>query len=146
MYIADVGQGRYEEINTMAPTRLGSTPENFLWDVWEGRVRSGCSNSGLRGNGARFFPISVYSHSLGCSITGGYSYRGNNMPGIRGFYHFADFCSGRIWRLKFADGRVVRGRTLVLNTDLRITSFGEGVGGELYLTHQDGEVYQLVRS
>ena len=43
MYIADVGQGRYEEINTMAPTRLGSTPENFLWDVWEGRARSGCS-------------------------------------------------------------------------------------------------------
>jgi hypothetical protein len=117
-----------------------------MWDAWEGRVRSGCSTGGLRGPGARIRPISVYSHSVGCSITGGHVYRGSNMPGVRGFYHFGDFCSGRIWRLKYANGRVVRGRTLVLDTDLRITSFGEGVGGELFLTHQPGEVYQLVRS
>jgi glucose/arabinose dehydrogenase len=146
LYIGDVGQNAWEEVDTLAPSRLGGTPENFMWDAYEGRVRSGCSTGGLRGPGARIRPISVYSHSLGCSITGGYSYRGNNMPGIRGFYHFGDFCSGRIWRLKYANGRVVRGRTLVLDTDLRITSFGEGVGGELYLTHQDGEVYQLVPS
>jgi glucose/arabinose dehydrogenase len=146
LYIGDVGQGRWEEVNTLAPSRLGGTPENFMWDPYEGRVRSGCSTGGLRGPGSRIRPISVYSHSVGCSITGGHVYRGSNMPGVRGFYHFGDFCSGRIWRLKYANGRVVRGRTLVLDTDLRITSFGEGVGGELYLTHQNGEVYQLVRS
>ena len=145
MYIADVGQGRYEEINTMAPTRLGSTPENFLWDVWEGRARSGCSNNGLRGNGARIFPISVYSHSLGCSVTGGYAYRGAVLSSLRGWYVFGDFCSGRIWRLKYMNGRLVRGRALMLDTNLNITSFGEGVQGELYVTHQPGQVWRIVR-
>jgi glucose/arabinose dehydrogenase len=145
MYIADVGQGRYEEINTMAPTRLGRTPENFLWDVWEGRARSGCANGGLRGSGARFFPISVYSHSLGCSVTGGYAYRGGVLPRLRGWYVFGDFCSGRIWRLKYRNGKLVSGRTLMLNTSLNITSFGEGVQGELYLTHQPGQVWRIVR-
>ena len=146
LYIGDVGQDDWEEVDTLAPSRLGGTPENFGWDAFEGRARSGCSTGGLRGPGGHVRPISVYSHSLGCSITGGFAYRGRNMFGIRGWYHFGDFCSGRIWRLKYDNGRVVRGRTLVLDTALNITSFGEGSGGELYLTHQDGEVYQLVRS
>jgi glucose/arabinose dehydrogenase len=146
LYVADVGQGAWEEVNTLAPRRLGGTPENFMWDAYEGRVRSGCSTGGLRGPGDRVRPISVYSHSLGCSVTGGHVYRGSSMPGFRGFYVFGDFCSGRIWRLKFADGRVVRRAALVLDSSLRITSFGEGIGGELFLTHQDGEVYRLVRS
>ncbi|HXV34474.1 MAG TPA: PQQ-dependent sugar dehydrogenase [Gaiellaceae bacterium] len=146
LYIGDVGQETWEEVDTLVASRLGGIPENFMWDAYEGRARSGCSTGGLRGPGARVRPISVYSHSLGCSITGGYVYRGRSMPGFRGFYHFGDFCSGRIWRLKYANGRVVRGRTLVLDTNLRITSFGEGVGGELFLTHQAGQVYKLVRS
>jgi Glucose / Sorbosone dehydrogenase len=145
MYIADVGQGRVEEINTMRPTRLGGTPENFMWDVWEGRSRSGCSNNGLRGRGARVFPVSTYNHSLGCSVTGGYAYRGGVLRSLRGSYVFGDFCSGRIWRIKYANGRLVRGRTLMLDTNLSITSFGEGVGGELYVTNQPGQVYRLVR-
>ena len=145
LYIGDVGQNNWEEVDTLAASRLGGTPENFMWNAWEGRVRSGCSTRGLRGPGARVRPIAVYSHSLGCSITGGYVYRGRDMPGIRGFYHYADFCSGRVWRLRYARGRV-RARALVLDTNLSITSFGEGISGELYLTHQDGEVYQLVRS
>jgi glucose/arabinose dehydrogenase len=146
LYIGDVGQGAWEEVDTLAAFRLGGTPENFMWDAYEGRVRSGCSTGGLRGPGARVRPISVYSHSLGCSITGGYVYRGRSMPGARGFYYFGDFCSGRIWRLKYANGRLVRGRTLVRDTRIRITSFGEGVNGELYVTHQAGQVYRLVRS
>jgi glucose/arabinose dehydrogenase len=145
MYIADVGQGRYEEINTLRPTALGNIPENFLWDVWEGRARSGCANNGLRGRGARIFPISVYSHSLGCSVTGGYAYRGQNLPLLRGWYVFGDFCSGRIWRLKYVNGKLVRRRALMLDTNLNITSFGEGVGGELYVTHQPGQVWRIVR-
>ena len=145
MYIADVGQGRYEEINTLRPTALGRTPENFLWDVWEGRARSGCANNGLRGRGARIFPISVYSHSLGCSVTGGYAYRGGVLQSLRGWYVFGDFCSGRIWRLKYMNGKLVRGRALMLDTNLNITSFGEGVQGELYVTHQPGQVWRIVR-
>jgi glucose/arabinose dehydrogenase len=146
LYIGDVGQGVWEEVDTLAASRLGGTPENFGWDAFEGRVRSGCATGGLKGPGGHVRPISVYSHSLGCSITGGFAYRGTSMFGLRGWYHFGDYCSGRIWRLKYDNGRVVRGRTLVLDSDLNITSFGEGVGGELYVTHRDGEVYQLVPS
>ena len=146
LYIGDVGQNRWEEVDTLAPARLGGVPENFGWDAFEGRYRSTCGTGGLRGPSGHVRPISSYSHSLGCSITGGFAYRGRRMFGIRGWYHFADYCSGRIWRLKYMNGRLVRGRTLILDTNLNITSFGEGVGGELYLTHQGGEVYQLVPS
>ncbi|MGH7357445.1 MAG: PQQ-dependent sugar dehydrogenase [Candidatus Rokuibacteriota bacterium] len=145
LYIGDVGQDDWEEVDTLSASRLGGTPENFMWDAHEGRARSGCPNGGLRGPGARIRPISVYGRSLGCSITGGYAYRGQNRPAARGWYHFADYCSGRIWRLKYANGRVVRSRRLVLDTSLNITSFGESVRGELLLTHHGGRVYRLVR-
>jgi hypothetical protein len=78
-------------------------------------------------------------------VTGGYAYRGGVLPRLRGWYVFGDFCSGRIWRLKYRNGKLVRGRTLMLNTSLNITSFGEGVQGELYLTHQPGQVWRIVR-
>jgi hypothetical protein len=91
------------------------------------------------------FPISVYSHSEGCSITGGYAYRGRAIPGLRGWFVFADFCSGRVWRLLYNNG-LRRGRSLMFDSPHNITSFGEGVGGELYVTHQGGTVYRLARS
>ena len=145
LYVGDVGQNNWEEVSTRAPATLGGVPENYLWDVYEGRRRSGCSTGGLRGNGTRVFPISTYSHSLGCSITGGYAYRGRNMPGLRGWYVFADFCSGRIWRLRYSNG-LRNGRSMMIDSPHNITSFGEGVGGELYLTHQGGTIYRLARS
>ena len=112
LYIGDVGQNRWEEVDTLAPSRLGGTPENFGWDAFEGRARSGCATGGLRGPGAHVRPISVYSHSLGCSITGRLRLpRPATCPAVRGWYYFADFCSGRIWRLKYMNGRVVRGRS-----------------------------------
>ena len=145
LYIGDVGQGQWEEVSTRAPATLGGVPENYLWDVYEGRRRSGCSTGGLRGSGTRVFPISVYSHSEGCSITGGYAYRGRAIPGLRGWFVFADFCSGRVWRLLYNNG-LRRGRSLMFDSPHNITSFGEGVGGELYVTHQGGTVYRLARS
>jgi glucose/arabinose dehydrogenase len=145
LYVGDVGQNNWEEVSTRAPATLGGVPENYLWDVYEGRRRSGCANGGLRGNGTRVFPISTYSHSLGCSITGGYAYRGRAMPGLRGWYVFADFCSGRIWRLRYSNG-LRNGRSLMIDSPHNITSFGEGVGGEVYVTHQGGTIYRLTRS
>jgi glucose/arabinose dehydrogenase len=144
LYVGDVGQSRWEEVSTRAPATLGGVAENYLWDVYEGRQRSGCSTGGLRGRGTRVFPISTYSHSEGCSITGGYAYRGRAIPGLRGWYVFADFCSGRIWRLLY-NGGLRRGRTLMIDSPHNITSFGEGVGGEVYLTHQGGTIYRLAR-
>lgn len=145
LYIGDVGQGRWEEVSTRARATLGGVPENYLWDAYEGRRRSGCSTGGLRGSGTRVFPISTYGHSLGCSITGGYAYRGRAIPGLRGWYVFADFCSGRIWRLLYSGG-LRRGRSLMIDSAHNITSFGESVGGEVYLTHQGGTIYRLARS
>jgi glucose/arabinose dehydrogenase len=147
LYLADVGQGSWEEVSTRPASALGGTPENYLWDVFEGRAASGCGNNGIRGPGTRVGPIDVYSHSLGCSVTGGHVYRGGRLPAsLRGWYFFGDYCSGTIWRLKFANGRLVADRRRVLNTSLNISSFGEGRFGELYVVHHGGTVYKLVRS
>lgn len=146
LYLADVGQDDVEEVNTRPRSSLGGRRENYLWDVYEGRQRSGCGHTGLRGSGKRVFPIAGYGHSGGrCSITGGYAYRGDSL-GLRGWYFFADFCTGEIWRLLYRDGRVARGRRLVVDSPHNITSFGEGSGGELYVTHQAGGIYRIVRS
>jgi glucose/arabinose dehydrogenase len=147
LYAADVGQERWEEINTRRASALGGTPENYLWDVREGTAASGCANNGVRGPGARVGPIDVYSHALGCSVTGGHVYRGRQLSAaLRGWYFFGDYCSGTIWRLKVARGRLVADRRLVLGTGVNISSFGEGRFGELYVVSHGGTVYKIVRS
>jgi glucose/arabinose dehydrogenase len=147
LYAADVGQDDWEEINSIAAARLGGTPENYLWDRYEGRRLSGCASGGLRGPGDRVFPKKVYSHSAGCSVTGGHVYRGGVLPRrFRGWYFYGDFCSGRIWRLKLnSDGRLVRGARLVRNTSLNISSFGERRNGELLVVDRGGAVYKIAR-
>jgi glucose/arabinose dehydrogenase len=149
LYAADVGQENWEEINSVAASRLGGTPENYLWDRYEGRAVTGCSTGGLRGPGAHVFPKHVYSHGGGrCSVTGGHVYRGSRLPAhLRGWYFFADFCSGQLWRLKLdADGRLVRRSRLVADTGLRISSFGERRNGEILVVDRGGTVYKLARS
>ncbi len=131
----------------MRASRLGGTPENFLWDRREGNALSGCPSGGLRGPGARISPVDVYSHAQGCSVTGGHVYRGRQLPSsVRGWYFFGDYCSGRIWRLKLnADGRLVRGARLVENTALNVSSFGERRNGELLVVDLGGTIYRLAR-
>ena len=151
LYAADVGQGAWEEVNTLRRDYLGGRPENYGWDFYEGRVRStasGCSSNGLTRRGRLVWPINAYSHSLGCSVTGGFAYRGRSLfSGLRGWYFFGDYCSGRIWRLKVGPGgRLISQRRLVRDTALNVTSFGEGVGGELYVATAGGSVYRLARS
>ena len=145
LYAGDVGQDSWEEISSLRASRLGGTPENFLWDRYEGRANSGCSTGGLRGPGDRIFPEAVYSHSRGCSVTGGHVYRGGNLPSrLRGWYFYADYCSGRIWRLKVSDdGRLVRRPRLVRDTGLNVSSFGERRNGELLLVARGGVVYKF---
>jgi glucose/arabinose dehydrogenase len=145
-YGADVGQDTWEEINSVPSSRLGGRAENYLWDRYEGFARGGCPSGGLRGSGRRLFPKYVYRHSRGnCAITGGHVYRGRQLPArVRGWYFFADFCSGRIWRLKLNnDGRLVRDARLVTNTGLKITSFGERRDGELLVVHRRGTIYKI---
>ncbi|MGH3032247.1 MAG: PQQ-dependent sugar dehydrogenase [Gaiellaceae bacterium] len=146
LYVADVGQTRWEEISTLRRGRLGGTPENFMWDRYEGRRVSSCSSNGLRGPGRRVRPIDVYGHSLGCSVTGGHVYRGRRLQArLRGWYFFGDYCSGRIWRLKFAHGRVVGKGRLVRDTALNISSFGEGKNGHLFVADHGGGIYRFAR-
>ena len=141
LWIGDVGQNRYEEINlSTAPT--AGRAVNYGWRVLEGtscfNPSSGCSTSG------KTPPMAVYSHSLGCSVTGGYVYRGLAYRGLVGGYLFGDFCSGRVWALK-AHGPASQSPVLMADTNLSISSFGEGQDGTLYVTDLgSGDIWAVV--
>jgi hypothetical protein len=134
LFIADVGQGRYEEINRQPAGSSGG--RNYGWSVLEGRhcyrPASGCSLSGDT------LPIAEYSHAGGnCSITGGYLYRGPAVA-LRHWYVFADFCSGKIWTMAQAGHFYLR-----RDTSWNITSFGEGEDGTLYFVTIDGRLVRV---
>jgi glucose/arabinose dehydrogenase len=139
LYIGDVGQGEWEEIDYVARRDTGI--KNFGWNVYEGDARY--SDNPLNPAGTLTPPVRVYSHSLGCSVTGGFVYRGRAVPSARGRYFYGDYCSGRIWSLKIVNGRA---------TDVRqesqrlpdLSSFGEDVRGELYAVTLNGRLYRLV--
>jgi glucose/arabinose dehydrogenase len=144
MWIGDVGQNRYEEINRKlstskaAPNGRGS---NYGWRVLEGwhcyKPASGCSKTG------KVRPVVEYSHAGGnCSVTGGYVYRGSSAP-LVGKYIFADYCSGTIWSIP-RGAKAPATKTLLRDTSQLISSFGEGDDGELYvLSHDGGVAYRV---
>jgi glucose/arabinose dehydrogenase len=135
LWAADVGQDRWEEVDNV---RRGL---NYGWNIMEGNhcfdPPSGCSMAGLA------LPRAEYSHADGCSITGGFVYRGSEMPETRGWYVYGDFCSGNIWAVNTGDSasRPVRMAT----SGLPITSFMQGKDGELYLVTFANAVYKIVR-
>lgn len=138
LYIADVGQNIWEEVNFQ--TANGTGGENYGWNILEGTHcfnADSCDKSGLE------LPIFEYDHSEGCSVTGGYVYRGDQFLSLYGNYFVADFCSGNIWRL-FPGTEDSWSSAKVLDSDLVISSFGEDVNGELYITvHDQGSVFQI---
>jgi glucose/arabinose dehydrogenase len=102
LYIGDVGQGEWEEIDYRPRAQI-STLANYGWHVFEGRARY--SNTAL-GPGQLVAPIDVYSHDEGgCSVTGGYVYRGRAVSAASGRYFFGDYCSGIVWSLRVQEGR-----------------------------------------
>ena len=139
LYIGDVGQGDWEEID-YTPRRSPGL-ENYGWDVYEGRATF---EQKKLGPGRLKGPVHVYSHSDGCSVTGGFVYRGAAVSAARGRYFFGDFCSGRVWSLKVVSGKAgsVRRESFRVNA---LSSFGEDASGELYLTSLDGGLYKLAR-
>jgi glucose/arabinose dehydrogenase len=143
LYIGDVGQGNWEEIDTQSASTLGGALENYGWRVYEGFAFNPCGDTTLGGPSPRRKPIDVYSHSVGCSVTGGFAYRGRAFGRRSGWYFFGDYCSGRIWRLLFRDARLVADHRLVLDTSLNISSFGEDSSSELLVVHHGGTVYRL---
>ncbi|MDQ3044530.1 MAG: PQQ-dependent sugar dehydrogenase [Chloroflexota bacterium] len=137
-YLADVGQNAYEEVHFRPAAELGG--ENYGWPITEGLhcfpESVECSTEGL------IAPVAEYSRDSGCSITGGYVYRGANVPALTGVYLFADYCSGLLWGL----GRDVSGTRLLSNpiqTGLNISSFGEDAAGEVYVIDLNGGVYRI---
>lgn len=137
LWIGDVGQGDWEEIDVL---RAGwSGLPNFGWDVWEGRARF---EDKPLGPGRLVQPVAVYSHALGCSVTGGLVYRGKAVPALAGRYLYGDYCSGTIWSLA-AKGKAAPRREPVSVANL--VSFGEDAAGELYAVSHGGTVYRVAR-
>src|SRR5215207_490794 len=136
LYIGDVGQGEWEEIDFLPAGSPGGT--NFGWDRREGAHDYEGSAS------AEFVePVAEYSHSEGgCSVTGGYVYRGS-MPEWNGIYLYGDYCTGYIWGLiRSADGASWQNQ-LLFQTNQRITAFGQDETGELYIIADSGEILKL---
>ena len=138
MFIADVGQQKWEEVNPYPFGAKGG--RNYGWPIMEGRHCYAKTTCSLKGD---WLPIAEYSHANGnCSITGGHVYRGPTQTSMVGFYVFADFCSGMIWTIPHnGTDRVLRA-----DTAQRITSFGESEDGELYAVTIDGKLYRVLAS
>jgi hypothetical protein len=137
LYIGDVGQNAIEEIDYR---RSGAPPANFGWSRFEGS-RS-FRDVQLDPAEPLVFPVHEYSHSEGCSVTGGYVYRGGVVAAARGRYFFGDYCSGVIWSLRMVDCKATDVRREPFEVG-SISSFGEDARGELYLVSHEGDVYRL---
>jgi len=140
LWIGDVGQDTYEEVDLQPATSIGG--ENYGWRKMEGFH---CYNPSTNCTDPSFtMPILEYSHAQGaCSITGGYRYRGTQIPSLKGAYLYGDYCSGTIWTATQTNG-VWPSKTL-FTTAIRISSFGEDVSGELYVMDvAKGIVYKFI--
>ncbi|MBK7451948.1 MAG: PQQ-dependent sugar dehydrogenase [Anaerolineales bacterium] len=135
LWIGDVGQNKYEEIDYLPAGSAGGA--NFGWSIMEASYGyDGTSQPGM------FLPAAEYSHDFGCSVTGGYVYRGS-MPEWNGVYLYGDYCTGTVWGLILSNGQWQS--QVMFETDLLITSFGVDEAGELYLVSDNGSAYILAR-
>jgi glucose/arabinose dehydrogenase len=137
LYVADVGQGQWEEVHVVPADRPFV---NYGWNIMEGNhcfSSSSCSQAGLD------VPALEYSHSDGCSITGGFVYRGDAIPGIRGHYFYSDFCTGFLRSFRYANGAATEQKTWNVGALGNVMSFGEDAAGELYVLSANGTAYKI---
>ena len=142
LYIADVGQSDREEVNVARQVNGGGKGLNYGWAITEGTTCYGggsCDRTGLTD------PVLEYTHASGCSITGGYVYRGSAIPQLAGTYFYSDYCSGWVRSFRFVNG-VATGQTSwsALDTGRNVVSFGEDSAGELYVLTSSGTVSRIV--
>ncbi len=139
LYVADVGQNAWEEVNVVSSTAAGV---NYGWDTMEGRhcyePSSGCNQSGL------MVPVLEYSHAEGCSVTGGFVYRGDEIPALHGTYFYADYCDGWVRSFRYANGVATEQQDWNFGNLGSILSFGEDAAGELYILSANGTAYRVV--
>jgi hypothetical protein len=100
-----------------------------------------CYNAGTCDLSGLTLPVTEYDHSQGCSVTGGFVYRGVNIEGLHGMYIYGDFCEGTIWGLSSVNG--LWHNRLLIDTDLSISSFGENEAGDLFVADLRGSVYEI---
>ncbi len=141
LYVADVGQDEWEEINVEPRTAAGL---DYGWNVMEGShcysPSTNCDQTG------RTLPLLEYDHSQGCSITGGFVYRGTQLPELLGHYVYGDLCAGWIRTFRYAGGTATEQRDWGSFGVGSIFSFGEDGAGELYVLTGAGRVYRIERA
>ena len=134
LWAGDVGQNSFEEVDLV---RKGG---NYGWNTLEGNhcfsPRTGCDASGT------LPPVIEYGANKGCSVIGGFVYRGTGIPSLAGTYLYGDFCSGEVRRFRFQNNEAT-GDTLLIDSGLNITSFGQDRKGEIYVLTQRGRIYKL---
>ena len=145
LYIGDVGQNRFEEVDIGFAARHGG--ENYGWNVMEAESCYSARTCDMTGF---VLPVLDYDHNQGCAITGGFVYRGCRMPGYAGTFFYGDYCSAFIRSFRYANGQATEqkdhtatvGRGVINN----VTSFGVDADGEPYVVDYDGEIYRIVPS
>ena len=138
LWIADVGQNQWEEINRQLADSPGG--ENYGWPITEATHcydADTCDRAGLTE------PVAEYDHSQGCSVSGGYVYRGALQPALQGIYFYGDYCSGRVWGVT-ADANGQWQDTELLDSNAQISSFGETETGEVLLVDYNGAIFRLI--
>jgi glucose/arabinose dehydrogenase len=147
LYIADVGQDTWEEVNVASAANGRGKGSNYGWNRTEGThcyppdLSDACNKTGL------VPPVTDYLHAFGaCSITGGYVYRAPTVPALQGFYLYGDFCGGFVKAFKFTGSGINNQRDLssLLSPGGQMSSFGEDAKGDLYIMTLDGPVYRVV--
>jgi glucose/arabinose dehydrogenase len=137
LYIGDVGQNAIEEVDYLPAGQSGA---NFGWKLREGDA----AYDGGEKSADMIDPVAVYPHAEGCSVIGGFVYRGGAIPSLTGAYVFGDYCNGSVWKIqRGADGGWTKADK-ILESGAQISSFGEDLSGELYLVDHNGTVHIIV--
>lgn len=144
LYIADVGQDHWEEVDVATSVSGGGRAINFGWSAMEAMhcfpAATPCSTTGLT------LPQLEYDHGQGCSVTGGYVYRGSAMTALRGTYFYGDFCTGFVRSFRLAGASAIELTDWPeLRPGANISSFGEDAAGELYLMTSSGQLYRIAQ-
>jgi glucose/arabinose dehydrogenase len=142
LYIADVGQSAWEEIDVATAAQGAGRGANFGWNIMEGShcyAATPCDTTGL------VMPVLEYSHGEGCSISGGFVYRGAAIPALQGHYFYADYCQGWVRSIRLDNGQIAESlQWPTLAPGGAVPAFGRDAAGELYVLSAEGRVFRIV--
>ena len=148
LYVADVGQNKFEFVHVLSAQQLANVkqPHNLGWNVMEGFhcfADTPCDPSKYQA------PVIEYPHEHGCSITGGYVYRGKALPKLQGQYFYSDYCTALLRSFAWVENAVQNAWDWKPSLDpesrlARVASFGQDQEGELYLVTHEGPIFKMV--